>query len=32
VLDLHARNGKKVDTLPSAILDEVLARVAPIFE
>jgi mRNA interferase ChpB len=32
VLDLHARNGKKVDTLPQEILDEVLARVAPIFE
>jgi mRNA interferase ChpB len=32
VLDLQARNGKKVDTLPTAILDEVLARVAPIFE
>jgi mRNA interferase ChpB len=32
VLDLHARNARKVDTLPSAILDEVMARVAPIFE
>jgi mRNA interferase ChpB len=32
VLDLQARNGKKVGTLPTAILDEVLARVAPIFE
>ena len=32
VLDLQARNGRKVDTLPQGILDEVLARVAPIFE
>jgi mRNA interferase ChpB len=32
VLDLHARNAKKVDVLPPAILDEVMARVAPIFE
>jgi mRNA interferase ChpB len=32
VIDLLARNGRKVDTLPMAILDEVLAKVAPIFE
>jgi len=32
VIDLHARNGRKVDTLPTAILDEVLAKVRPIFE
>jgi mRNA interferase ChpB len=32
VLDLHARNGRKVDALPAEILDEVMARVAPIFE
>ena len=32
VLDLHARNGQKVDTLPQDIMDEVLAKVAPIFE
>lgn len=32
VLDLHARHGRKVDALPPAILDEVLARVATIFE
>jgi len=32
VLDIVARNGRKVDTLPQALLDEVLARVAPIFE
>jgi mRNA interferase ChpB len=31
VLDLHARNGRKVDTLPEAILAEVLARIASIF-
>jgi mRNA interferase ChpB len=31
VLDLAARNGRKVDRLPPALLDEVLARVAPIF-
>jgi mRNA interferase ChpB len=31
VLDLHARNGRKVDKLPQTILNEVLARVAPIF-
>lgn len=32
VLDLHERNGRKIDTLPSEILDEVLAKLAPIFE
>lgn len=32
VIDLLARNGRKVDTLPAAILDEVLAKVALIFE
>ena len=32
VLDLAARNGRKVDTLPPDILDEVLAKLAPIFE
>jgi mRNA interferase ChpB len=32
VLDLNARNGRKVDTLPPDLLAEVLARVAPIFE
>ena len=32
VLDLHARKGRKVDTLPQAILDEVLAKVVTIFE
>ena len=32
VLDLHARNGRKVDTLPDHLIDEVLARVVTIFE
>ena len=32
VLDLSARNARKVDTLPAPIMDEVLARVATIFE
>jgi mRNA interferase ChpB len=32
VLDIAARHGCKVDTLPSPILDEVLARVITIFE
>lgn len=32
VLDLAARNGRKVDTLPGSIMDEVLAKLAPIFE
>jgi mRNA-degrading endonuclease toxin of MazEF toxin-antitoxin module len=31
-LDLFARRGKKLETLPDAIVDEVLARLAPIFE
>lgn len=32
VLDLNKRSGRKVDTLPPEILDEVLAKLAPIFE
>lgn len=32
LLDLAARNARKVDTLPGTIMDEVLARLAPIFE
>nr|WP_294551927.1 type II toxin-antitoxin system PemK/MazF family toxin [uncultured Rhodopila sp.] len=32
VLDLEARNGRKVDTLPMALLDEVMAKVRPIFD
>ncbi|HQT65505.1 MULTISPECIES: type II toxin-antitoxin system PemK/MazF family toxin [unclassified Acidiphilium] len=31
-LDLNARNARKVDTLPAAILDDVLATVATLFE
>lgn len=32
VLDLAARNARKVDTLPASIMEEVLARLMPIFE
>ena len=32
VLDLGARNARKVDTLPASIMEEVLARLVPIFE
>jgi mRNA interferase ChpB len=32
VLDIAARNGRKVDILPSNVMDDVLARLAPIFE
>ncbi len=32
VLDLNARNGRKVDTLPQSILDEVLAKTITLFE
>ncbi|MGA0588037.1 type II toxin-antitoxin system PemK/MazF family toxin [Dyella sp. KRB-257] len=32
VLDLAARSGRKVDTLPAAILDEVLATAVTLFE
>ncbi|EXI82235.1 MAG: mRNA interferase PemK [Candidatus Accumulibacter appositus] len=32
VLDLGARNARKVDSLPAAIMEEVLAKLAPIFE
>lgn len=31
-LDLIARHGKKIDTLPPHIVDDVLARLATIFE
>jgi mRNA-degrading endonuclease toxin of MazEF toxin-antitoxin module len=31
-LDLGARKGRKLETVPAAIMDEVLARLAPIFE
>ena len=32
VLDLGARGGKRVESVPDTIVDEVLARLAPIFE
>ncbi len=32
VIDLAARHARKVDTLPEAIMDEVLAKVATLFE
>jgi mRNA interferase ChpB len=32
VLDLNARNGRKVESLPTTTLDEVLAKVVTIFE
>lgn len=31
VLDLGARSARKVDTLPAPIMEEVLAKLAPIF-
>ena len=31
-LDLAARGGKKLESIPGVIMDEVLARLAPIFE
>ena len=32
VLDLAARRGKKLESMPDEITDEVLAKLAPIFE
>lgn len=32
VVDLAARHARKVDTLPEPIMDEVLARIATLFE
>jgi mRNA interferase ChpB len=32
ILDLQARNGKKVESLPPEIVQEVLARLIPLFE
>jgi len=32
VLDLGSRNARKVDTMPALIMEEVLAKLAPIFE
>jgi mRNA-degrading endonuclease toxin of MazEF toxin-antitoxin module len=31
-LDLGTRNGRKLESVPDAIMDEVLARLAPILE
>jgi mRNA-degrading endonuclease toxin of MazEF toxin-antitoxin module len=31
-LDLRARGGKKIETIPDHIIDEVLSKVAPLFE
>ena len=31
-LDLAARGGKRLESVPDALVDEVLARLAPIFE
>jgi mRNA-degrading endonuclease toxin of MazEF toxin-antitoxin module len=31
-LDLGARHGRKLETAPNAVMDEVLAKLAPIFE
>jgi mRNA-degrading endonuclease toxin of MazEF toxin-antitoxin module len=32
VLDIAARSGKKLESIPEAIMDEVLAKILPIFE
>lgn len=32
VIDLYARHGRKVDTLPAKLMDEVLAKVVTLFE
>ena len=31
-LDLAARGGRKLESIPEAVMDEVLARISPIFE
>lgn len=31
-LDLASRSGRKLESIPAAIMDEVLARLSPIFE
>jgi len=31
-LDLGARGGKKLESVPDAVMDEVLAKISPIFE
>lgn len=32
VLDLSSRNARKLESVPDAIMDEVLAKIAPLFE
>jgi mRNA interferase ChpB len=32
VLDIGARQGRKLESIPSAVMDEVLAKLAPLFE
>lgn len=32
VLDIGARNGRKLESVPAGIMDEVLAKLAPLFE
>ena len=32
VLDLAARGGKKLESIPDVVVDEVLAKISPIFE
>lgn len=32
VLDVNARNGRRIESLPAGVMDEVLARLATIFE
>jgi mRNA interferase ChpB len=32
VLDLHARHGRKLETMPAAIMDEVMAKLVTLFE
>ncbi len=31
-IDLKARSGKKLESVPDAVIDEVLAKLAPLFE
>ena len=31
-LDIRARSGKRVETIPRAVIDEVLAKLVPLFE
>lgn len=32
VLDIESRNGRKLESVPQVVVDEVLARIAPLFE